>query len=141
MTHRDPVDVVGSACSLLKAVRPMYTDSVDLAAIGVTMVETFDKMIERTIAYKEQHGQDSIYDLQYTDLMRDPIGEIKKLYEHFSEPFSAQAEEAMTAFMKNNRQDKHGRHTYSVEDYGLTREQVSAHYRDYCERFNIPIKS
>jgi hypothetical protein len=141
MTHRDPVDVVGSACSLLKAVRPMYTDSVDLAAIGRTMIETFDKMIERTIAYKEQHGPDSIYDLHYADLMRDPVGELKKLYRHFSEPFSAEAEQAMIAFMNNNRQDKHGRHTYSVEDYGLTREQVRAHYRDYCERFHIPIRS
>ena len=34
MTHRDPVDVVGSACSLLKAVRPMFSDNVDLKAIG-----------------------------------------------------------------------------------------------------------
>ena len=34
MTHRDPVEVVGSACSLLKAVRPIYSDHVDLQAIG-----------------------------------------------------------------------------------------------------------
>jgi hypothetical protein len=140
MTHRDPVDVVGSACSLLKVVRPMFTDSVDLNAIGKTMIETFDKMIERTLAYKEKHGWDSIYDLQYADMMRDPIGEMKKLYQHFSEPFTAEAEAAMTAYMKKNQQGKHGAHTYSVEDYGLTRKQVRAHYKDYCDRFTIPVK-
>ena len=47
----------------------------------------------------------------------------------------------MTAYMKNNQQGKHGRHTYSVEDYGLTGEQVRAHYKDYCQRFNIPVKA
>jgi hypothetical protein len=140
MTHRDPVDVVGSACSLLKVVRPMFTDSVDLNAIGKILIETFDTMIERTVAYREKHGWNSIYDLQYTDLMRDPIGEMKRLYKHFDEPFTAEAEAAMIAYMKGNQQGKHGRHTYSVEEYGLTREQVRAHYRDYCDRFKIQLK-
>lgn len=141
MTHRDPVEVVGSACSLLKAVRPMFSDAVDLKAIGKNMMSTFDKMIERTIAYKEKHGWDSIYDLQYADVMRDPIGEVKKVYQHFDEPFTAEAEAAMQAFMQNNQQGKHGKHTYSLEDYGLTKEQVRAHYKDYTDRFNIPVKA
>ncbi len=140
MTHRDPVEVVGSACSLLKAVRPMFSDDVDFKAIGENMLSTFDKMIERTLAYKEKHGWDSIYDMQYADVVRDPIGEIKKVYKHFDEPLSAEAEAAMNAFMQNNQQGKHGKHTYALEDYGLSKEQVRAHYKDYTDRFNIPVK-
>ncbi len=141
MTHRDPVDVVGSACSLLKAVRPMFSDGVDLTDIGKNMLDTFDKMIERVIAYKEKHGWDSIYDVQYAEVMRDPIGAIKKIYKHFDEPFTAEAEAAMHAFMQSNPQGKHGRHTYALEDYGLSKEQVRARYKDYCERFKIPVKA
>lgn len=141
MTHRDPIDVVGSACSLLKAVRPMFSDNIDFKDIGTTLLDTFDKMIERTIAYKQKHGWDSIYDLQYADVMRDPIGELKKLYRHFDEPFTAQAETAMQAYLASNPQGKHGRHTYSLEDYGLTKEQIRTRYRDYCERFKIPVKA
>lgn len=140
MTHRDPVQVVGSACSLLKAVRPMFSDNVDLKAIGENMLETFDTMIERTIAYREKHGWDSIYDLQYTEVTSDPIGAIRKVYQHFDEPFSAEAESAMRAYLDNNPQGKHGRHEYSLEDYGLTKEGIRAHYKDYCERFKIPVK-
>jgi hypothetical protein len=141
MTHRDPVDVVGSACSLLKAVRPMFTDKPDLEAIGQCLLETFDVMIERTLAFKAKHGWDSIYDLQYADVMRDPIGEIKKVYAHFDEPFTPAAEAAMHAYMQNNPQGKHGKHTYALEDYGLTREQVRARFKDYTDRFKIPVKS
>ncbi len=36
MTHRDPADVVGSVCSLIKDVRPIYSDDVDLKGIGET---------------------------------------------------------------------------------------------------------
>jgi hypothetical protein len=138
MTHRDPVEVVGSACSLLKAVRPMFSDSVDLRAIATTLLETFDRMIERTIAYKEKHGWDSIYDVQYADVMRDPIGEVKKIYARFDEPFTPEAESAMRAFLENNPQGKHGRHTYSLEDYGLTKQQIRARYKNYVETFRIP---
>jgi hypothetical protein len=140
MTHRDPVEVVGSACSLLKAVRPMFSDGIDFKDIGVTMLDTFDKMIERTLAYKQKHGWDSIYDMQYADVMRDPIGEVKKVYKHFNEPVTAAAETAMNAFMQNNPQGKHGKHTYQLEDYGLTKEQIRSHYKDYVERFKIPTK-
>ena len=141
MTHRDPVEVVGSACSLLKAVRPMFSDGIDFKDIGVTMLDTFDKMIERTLAYKQKHGWDSIYDMQYADVMRDPIGEVKKAYQHFNEPLTAEAATAMQAFMDNNPQGKHGKHTYQLEDYGLTKEQIRAHFKDYVERFKIPTKS
>lgn len=141
MTHRDPVDVVGSACSLLNVVRPMFTDNVDLNAIGRTLLDTFDTMIERTLAYKETHGWDSIHDLHYGDMLRDPVGEMRKLYRHFDEPFTAEVETAMNTFMQGNRQGKHGSHAYSVEDFGLTAEQIRSRYKDYCERFNIPTRN
>jgi hypothetical protein len=138
MTHRDPVDVVGSACSLLKAVRAMFTDAVDLQAIASTLLRTFDAMIERTIAYQEKHGADAIYHVQYGDLMRDPMAEMKKLYARFDEPFNAETE--MTAFLANNPKGKHGKHHYALEEYGLTAEGVRTHFRDYCERFGVAQK-
>lgn len=141
MTHRDPAEVVGSACSLLKAVRPMFSDDVDLRAIGETLLDTFDRMIERTLGYKQRHGADSIYDLHYEEVVRDPIAVIKKIYRRFDEPFTTEAEAAMRTFLQNNPQGKHGRHAYSLEDYGLTKAQVRDRYRSYIEAFDIPVKS
>lgn len=140
MTHRDPVEVVGSACSLLKAVRPMFSEQVDLQAIGAMLLDTFDRMIERTLAYKDRHGWNSIYDLQYAEVMRDPIGELKKIYRYFNEPFTAGAEAAMHAYMRDNPQGKHGRHVYSLDEYGLSNEQIRSRYQDYCKRFDIAVK-
>ena len=141
MTHRDPVDVVASASSLLKHVRVMFSDAVDLKAIGQTMLETFDEMIRRMLAYREAHGWDSIYDIQYGDLMRDPMGEMKKLYAHFDEPLTANAETRMRAYLADNPQGKHGKHSYSLEEYGLTAEAVRERYADYCRKFRIEQRS
>lgn len=140
MTHRDPVYVVGSCCSLIKNVRMMMSDKVDLDYIGESMMNTFETMVERTLAYKEKNGWDSIYDMQYADVMRDPIGEMKKLYARFDEPFTQAAEDSMTRFLNSNPKGKFGKHEYSLEEYGLNKDIVRERFADYCERFSIPCK-
>lgn len=138
MTHRDPVEVVGSACSLIRLIRPMFSDAVDLREIAAQMIATFDLMIARQSAYRERHGADSIHDIQYAEVMRDPIAVMRKLYAHFDEPLSAEAEAAMKRLLAANPQGKHGKHQYSLEEFGLSAAGVREHFRDYCERFGIP---
>lgn len=137
MTHRDPAEVVGSACSLIRLVRPMFSDVVNLSQIADQMIETFDLMIKRQNAYRDKHGEKSIYDIQYVEQLRDPVGQIRKLYAHFEEPFTPEAEAAMLKLVAENPQGKHGKHIYSLEEFGLTAAGVRRHFRDYCERFDI----
>ncbi len=137
MTHRDPVEVVGSACSLLAAVRPMFSDTLDKGAIADRLMQTFDLMIERTIAFEATHGQGAIHHIQYASLMADPIAEVCKLYARFDKPFTPDAEAAMAAMLAVNPKGKHGGHTYALEDYGLTAVGIRAHFKDYCARYGI----
>jgi len=141
MTHRDPVEVVGSACSLIRHVRPMFSDHVDLREIAAQMVDTFDHMIARQNAFRDTHGQDAIYDIQYDAQMRDPIGEMKRLYAHFGETLSPEAETAMRDLLTAQPKGKHGKHVYSLEEFGLTADGVRAHFKDYIERYRIVTKA
>ncbi|HEX4376523.1 MAG TPA: sulfotransferase [Steroidobacteraceae bacterium] len=138
MTHRDPAEVVGSACSLIRLIRPMFSDTVDLREIAEQMIATFDLMIARQNAFRAIHGVRSIYDIQYVDQLRDPIGEMRKLYAHFEEPFTRSTEAAMTKLMAASPQGKHGAHRYTLEEFGLTTAGVRRHFRQYCEQFQIP---
>lgn len=140
MTHRDPAEVVGSACSLIRLVRPMFSDAVDLREIAQQLIDTFDLMISRQNAFRDRHGESSILDIQYVDQLRDPIGEMRKIYAHFGEPLTQDAQAAMTQRLAANPQGKHGQHLYSLEEFGLTAPAVRRHFRDYCERFDIPLK-
>ena len=139
MTHRDPAEVVGSSCSLIRLVRPMFSNEVDLRQIADQMIDTFDHMIARQNAFRDRHGEKSIYDIQYAEQLRDPIGQIGKLYAHFDEPLTRVAETAMRKLLAENPQGKHGKHVYSLDEFGLTAAGVRSHFRDYCERFDIPI--
>ncbi|MBU6265954.1 MAG: sulfotransferase [Sphingomonadales bacterium] len=140
MTHRDPAEVLGSACSLIKTVRPIYTEHEDLHAIGRDFLETFEVMIARQQAFREKHGQDAIHDVQYADTLKDPIGVVRGIYNRFDEPFTPEAEAAMNAYMTGNQQGKHGKHTYALEDYGLSKAMVHERFADYIGRYDIPVK-
>ena len=141
MTHRDPGDVFGSACSLIYAVREMFSADVDPLECGKLLLRTFDAMIERTAAFEAKHGAGSIHHIEYKALIADPIGEMHKVYAKFDEPLTAEAEAAMRATLAANPQGKHGKHEYRPEDYGLSRAEVHEHFKDYIERYDISIRT
>jgi hypothetical protein len=140
MTHRDPGDVVGSACSLVHAVRKLYSDDIDPRAIAEVSLKTFEAMIARVEPFEAKHGAGSIHHIQYKELIADPIGEMRKLYAHFDEPLSHAAVAAMQATLDAKPKDKFGKHEYRLEDYGLTRGEVLERFADYIERYDIPVK-
>jgi hypothetical protein len=140
MTHRDPAEVLGSICSLIKYVRGVFSDDVDLVKIGRTFIETFHLMIDRQQAFRDARGADAILDVQYADIMRDPIGEVRRIYNHFGEPFTPAAQASMDGYMAANPKGKHGSHTYDLAEYGLTKQGVRAEFAEYIERYKIPVK-
>lgn len=140
MTHRDPADVVGSACSLIKAVRLLLSDKVDTLRIGSTMVDLFDLMITRLNDFHAAKGPEAVYHVQYADMMQQPIDTIRGIYTNFDEPFTPAAQAAMEAYLAGNQQGKHGKHSYALEEFGLTREGVHAHFKDYIAQYRIPVK-
>lgn len=140
MTHRDPGDVVASACSLIFAVRKMFSDEVDPLACSATLLRTFDAMIARVEAFEEQNGAGSVHHIEYKALTADPLGEMRKAYARFDLPFTPEAEASMQAMLAANPQGKHGKHEYRLEDYGLSRGQVHEHFADYIARYGIAVR-
>lgn len=141
MTHRDPAEVVGSICSLIKYVRAIYSDSVDLKGIGETFMETFQIMIDRADAFKAKHGGNAIHDIQYAQVMKDPLGTVRGIYDRFGDEYTPDASAAMQAYMAENQKGKHGKHEYDLAEYGLTAEGVRERFKDYIENYDIPVKS
>jgi hypothetical protein len=140
MTHRDPAEVVGSACSLIKYVRAIYSDDVDLKGIGESFADTFEVMIARAKAFKAKHGAASIHDVQYADTVRDPMGVVRGIYQRFDMDFTPGIEAAMQGYLDANPKGKHGSHDYDLAEYGLSKEAVRERFKGYIEDYAIPVK-
>lgn len=140
MTHRDPAEVVGSICSLIKYVRAIYSDDVDLKGIGETFMDTFEVMIARADAFKAKHGADAIHDVQYAETMSDPLGVVRRIYERFGDDYTPEAQAAMEAYMAANQKGKHGKHSYDLAEFGLSKDAVHERFKSYIQDYDIPVK-
>ena len=119
-THRDPADVVVSVSSLNAALHQVMTKDVDRVAVAHHWLERLGGMVDRAMAYLDEHPDAPITHLHYRDLLDDPVGSVERVYADLGFELDDDAKAAVVAATEHHRQDKHGRHRYQGEDFDLT---------------------
>ncbi|RPI02972.1 MAG: hypothetical protein EHM71_14935, partial [Zetaproteobacteria bacterium] len=76
-------------------------------------------------------------DLYYDDLVANPVGAVRKVYGHFDLPFPQDMEQRIGDFYRRNPKDRFGTHRYSLEQFGMNREEEMRRYAAYRERFRL----
>ncbi len=140
ITHRDLQKVIPSVCSLVKAFRSCFSDRIDTSDIGDEIMTRFKRGVEKAMEYEDGPGNLEIYHLQYNDFIKDPVNAVSKIYENFGLEPRPLHKKNMEAWMKFNPKNKHGKHSYSLSDYGLTSPQVKDTFKEYAARYNIPLE-
>ena len=134
MTHRDPLKVVGSTASLMSSVRSLYSDREDAFRTGSEQAATwsryFMKFLESRKALDKDH---QIIDLKFSDFIQDQVGLVGQIYERFGWELSEEALHKFETFINENPKDKHGVHSYMLEDFGLSEAEISKMYQPYIE--------
>jgi hypothetical protein len=102
-----------------------------------TVPNFLDIWIDRIIEFhNRQSSSNNIFDIQYEDLVKDPIGVVRRIYDHF--PFlqwSDEFEKAMEKWLIDNPQGKQGRHSYSLAEFGLETHVNKQLCKDYEKHF------
>jgi hypothetical protein len=138
-THRDPLRVVASLANLVATLRSLASDDIDQHAIGAEWTALLAEGLERSMRTRAAALTDParVYDVQFADFIRDEVGTVRRIYEHFGWPFSAEAEARMRRFLAANPKDKHGAHRYTLAAGGLDRATERRRYAAYQERFAV----
>ena len=95
-------------------------------------------MADRAVDVSDAAAPGRIVDVYYSDLVRDPLAVIEKLYAAAEVPLSSAARSAMQAWLDAHPQHQGGRHDYDLADYGLDRAMVESALARYIERFGAP---
>jgi hypothetical protein len=137
--HRDPQEVVPSCCNVtIKSLQTTNTLADDVVAeIPQQMMDDFLHDIERAVAARKRADPRSFFDLHYRDLIKDPEGVIRQIYEYFGYPFSEEFKARIVEWLDENPKGKHGIHHYSLEQFGLTSDRVTKHFAAYCREFGV----
>ena len=137
--HRDPCQAIPSMCSLSQLLRSNYSEVSNPKETGKIWFEAMVESLRTSLDTRVIVGDERFYDLQYSDLISNPIREITKIYSHFGLPFSSEMETAVKSWLSNNPQHKHGKHEYSIQQFGLELETMRKQTAFYTNYFNIPI--
>ena len=136
-THRDPAAVLPSLCSLCEILRGTASDAVDKPTIGAHWHARLKAIFEQATAVRSTAAEGQILDIQYADLVTDPIATVQHIYAHHGYEFTELFEVAMRQWLAANRQHKHGAHRYTLEEYGLSEEQVHEDFSEYTREFGL----
>ncbi len=137
-THRDPLEVLPSICSLCHVDRQIFTEDPDKNVIGDFWFHRLKNGLNNALNVREaDEVPDRFLDIYYKDLLGDPIGSVRRIYEVHGYAFTEAFEIAMREWLEDNRQHKHGVHRYAMEDYGLKAAQVDQGFAAYRKRFGI----
>lgn len=138
-THRDPRKFVGSAASTTAMIQWLRSEAVDPALHGQLALGGFNMMLNgvKDLRRAGRIPDDQIIDSHFSDLMKDPVAALRKIYEAARLDWPDGHAERITAYLRDKPKGKHGAHAYSLEEYGLDDATVDAAYADYVAHYGI----
>lgn len=124
-THRDPVVCIASSCSLSAETTVGHSTTYDAATVGRTQLDLWSRAFHAYHDARPSYDDSQVADVAFADLVRDPIGTVRGIYEHFDLDLSP---EALAAVEEIDREQRSGgkapSHRYDLADYGLTESAV-----------------
>jgi len=78
--------------------------------------------------------------VHHRDLVRDPKGTIRRVYEWLGYELTADVELTILNWQEENRMGSAGTHRYTPEQFGLSAEQIRSDYSFYIRRFDVAVE-
>jgi Sulfotransferase family len=129
MTHRSPAKAVPSYASMTSSICGQYSDDVDPIAIGRYWRDRFVATLREFTAVRARRP-DRFVDVRFADVVADPVLEATRVMEALGLPPDS---DALTAYLARNRAERHGTHTYTPEDFGLSEQGLRRDFAFYEE--------
>jgi hypothetical protein len=139
LTHRDPLVAVASNASLTVTLRRIFSDEVDRREVGIECSQRWSEGLYHALAVRDSGvvPSDRFADVYYNDLVRDPVATVQRIYRHFNLAFDDSHASRIREYLSRNPRHKHGKHRYSLAQFGLNQEQEMERFGAYRKRFKV----
>ena len=135
-THRNPAEMFASTLGIFTLLYDRITGGIDRPAQGRNMLKELREGYDFVL--NQPWLEDSrIVHVRFRDFMADQVGTIRRIYQHAELRFSPQHEQNIRDWLSNNKIDRHGKFTYSLDGFGVSAEQLQSTFADYVERFDL----
>jgi hypothetical protein len=135
MTHRAMEKVIPSFCSNQTLTMRDSAGNFDEKRLGGQAIQMFTEALHNMIAVRRKMPASRFIDIQYQDMMADPIGQFRHAMQLMGLTVGPDDQQAASTWMAQNGRDTHPRHQYMAEDYGITDAQIAATFKFYSDAF------
>jgi hypothetical protein len=137
MTHRDPLKVIGSVASLhyLLYEERCRPGSVDKREVGPRLLRFWAEGMRRGLAARAAIGEHRFIDVSNDDVVQRPIEVFERVYAHLDLPLTPDLRRRLEEYNSRNAPGSFGSHRYTLEEYGLSPDDVRSAFGDYIARF------
>ena len=92
------------------------------------------RALQHCMEVREAH-EDRFIDIWFADAMRDPLAQIRRIYDFTGMELTPEAEANMRQWTVDNARDKRVAHSYTLEQFGLSEQGIRGDFAAYRERF------
>jgi hypothetical protein len=138
-THRNPVEVLRSSCQLVEVLQRLFAPPVDRDQIAAHEARMLSQAMERFIRFRDDHPElaNRFIDVTYSELVADPLGVVRRLYQHLQVPLTEVATDRMRRLISNR--SRYGRRypIPTLAELGLDVLAEARRFEHYCARFGV----
>ena len=131
-THRDPCTVIPSYSSLISLSHRSLRGTINPSQIGQQVLKSCSVGIQRAL---EHRTDPRIHHIAYKDLVRDPKRCLSGIIDKMDiQPEDVNIDQIVTQ-IASSKLDTRTVHRYSPEQWGLSKREIEANFRDYTDVF------
>ena len=136
-SHRDPVEVLGSVCSLIHYTRSWSSDRDDKIELGEEELDRWALAVERAMDFRRRVGIERFADISFGDLQSDPVAALARGLAEVGIDFDETSRLSVERWAASHKPGAHGSHSYELADFGLDPAEVRMAFATYCSAFDI----
>ena len=130
MTHRSPTSAIPSYASMVQAMTSQYSDRADPKQIGPYWNDRFRECLSN-FAQVRARRPDRFVDVHFKTMLSEPLVQAQRVLGELGRPVGPGDTQAFEGYLEVNRQERHGSHRYTAQDYGLSTEQLERDFSFY----------
>jgi hypothetical protein len=135
VTHRDPVSVTASVCTMITYSARMNVEHPDPLAFGRYWADRVEDLLTGCARDRDLLPDQQAIDVRFHEFMADDFAMVERIYAVARQPMTSRARAGMDAFLAAHPRGRHGTVVYDLTDFGIDAAERRRALRDYAARF------
>lgn len=135
--HRDPLVLAASVCSLIGTLAGTFTEADHRAYVASHWTDALAEAIRRIDAFRDARPDVPLLDVQYADLVGDPVATVERIATFTGAPLAGDARRRVARYVETHPKGRFGAHRYDLAELGLDAGALEERFAGYVERHDV----